>query len=151
MKHQIYGTNRKPLLCLDIEGTLISNAVSQIPRPGLYRFLESVSLICELALYTSVSLERLRSIQDVLIQEKAVPAWFKDLHTFHPGGTVKFKANCGRNDALLLDDQAAVIAPGEWDWWTPIEEFSPPYSMEDRGLVKAFADIESRLLGIYKD
>jgi len=140
-------TNRKPLLCLDLEGTLISNAVSQIPRPGLDGFLESVSRICDLALYTSVSRERLQDIQDVLIKEKAVPSWFKDLPTFHPAGTIKFKINCGRNDALLLDDQAAVIAPGERDWWIPIEEFSPPYSMEDHGLAKAFADIESRLSG----
>lgn len=27
-------------LALDLEGTLISNAVSQISRPGLYSFLE---------------------------------------------------------------------------------------------------------------
>ena len=28
------------VIALDLEGTLISNAHSQIPRPGLYRFLE---------------------------------------------------------------------------------------------------------------
>ncbi len=139
---------RRPLLCLDMEGTLISNAVSQIPRPGLHGFLESVSRICDLALYTSVSQERLKSIQDLLIQEKVVPSWFKDLPTFQPVGTVKFKVTCGRNDAVLLDDQAAVIAPGEWDWWIPMKEFSPPYSMEDRGLAEALADIKARLSGM---
>lgn len=139
-------TNRKPLLCLDVEGTLISNAVSQIPRPGLYEFLEGLSRICDLALYTSVSRERLQSIQDVLIQERAVPSWFRELPTFHPEGNLKFKANCRRHDAVLLDDQATVIAPGERDWWIPIEEFLPPYSMDDQGLAKAFADIQSRLL-----
>ena len=31
----------KPIvIALDLEGTLISNAVSQFPRPGLYSFLE---------------------------------------------------------------------------------------------------------------
>ena len=29
---------RPSILALDLEGTLISNAVSQIPRPGLYNF-----------------------------------------------------------------------------------------------------------------
>lgn len=147
MEHQIYETNRKPLLCLDIEGTLISNAVSQIPRPGLYSFLESVYRICELALYTSVSPERLQSIKGVLIREKTVPPWFIDLPSFHPKGTIKFKAECGRSDAMLLDDQATVVAPGEEDWWIPIEEFVPPYTMQDRELFVAFANIESRLLG----
>jgi hypothetical protein len=28
------------ILALDLEGTLISNAISQIPRPGLHCFLE---------------------------------------------------------------------------------------------------------------
>lgn len=88
---------QQPLLCLDLEGTLISNAVSQIPRPGLYSFLESVSRICDLALYTSVSPERLQSIQDVLIREKAVPPWFINLPSFHPKGTTKVKAECGRS------------------------------------------------------
>jgi hypothetical protein len=31
------------VIALDLEGTLISNAVSQFPRPGLYSFLEYCS------------------------------------------------------------------------------------------------------------
>ena len=32
---------RQPIVvAIDLEGTLISNAVSQFPRPGLYYFLE---------------------------------------------------------------------------------------------------------------
>ena len=43
------------ILALDLEGTLISNAVSQIPRPGLHRFLEDVrSQFEELVLFTTV-------------------------------------------------------------------------------------------------
>jgi hypothetical protein len=34
---------RIKVLALDLEGTLISNAMSQIPRPGLYDFLEKVN------------------------------------------------------------------------------------------------------------
>lgn len=138
---------RKPLLCLDLEGTLISNAVSQIPRPGLYDFLESVSGLYDLMLYTSVSRVRVHAIQDVLIEEQVVPTWFKDLPVIHPEGTIKYKAHCSHNDAILLDDQAAVIAPGEEGWWIPIEEYLPPYADEDCELAKAFANIKSRLAG----
>jgi hypothetical protein len=136
---------QKTLLCMDLEGTLISNAVSQIPRPGLYAFLESVAEVCDLMLYTSVSSARVNVIRNLLVNEGAAPAWFLDLPVCHPGGTIKDKARCGRSDSLLLDDQAAVIAPGEKSWWVPVAEFLPPYSERDRELVKALATIKKRL------
>jgi len=136
---------QKTLLCMDLEGTLISNAVSQIPRPGLYAFLESVAEVCDLMLYTSVSPERVNAIRNLLVREGVAPAWFLDLSVCHPNGTIKHKARCGRPNALLLDDQAAVIAPGEESWWVPVAEFLPPYSEDDRELVKALANIKKRL------
>ena len=33
-------SDRPRVLAMDLEGTLVSNAVSQLPRPGLYDFLE---------------------------------------------------------------------------------------------------------------
>lgn len=138
---------QKMLLCLDLEGTLISNAISQIPRPGLNTFLESVSEVFNLMLYTSVSSERVNAIRNLLIKEGVVPAWFLDLPVLHPAGTIKDKARCGRYDAMLLDDQAAVVAPGEESWWVPIVEYLPPYSDDDRELVQALATITSRLGG----
>jgi hypothetical protein len=137
--------NKRPLLCLDLEGTLISNAVSQIPRPGLYRFLEHASVLCDLMLYTSVSRERVDSIRRLLIEEQVAPKWFVELPVIHPTDTVKYKNRCGRSCALLLDDQVAVLAAGEEDWWVPILEFSPPYSEQDCELLKALETIESRL------
>jgi|TARA_Y100001001_G_scaffold156989_1_gene174493 hypothetical protein len=139
------GQKQKTLLCMDLEGTLISNAVSQIPRPGLHAFLENVSEVCNLMLYTSVSSERVQAIRNLLVEEVVVPSWFLDLPVIHPSGTIKDKARCGRTDALLLDDQAAVIAPGEEYWWVPIPEYLPPYSDHDRELVEALATIKSRL------
>lgn len=136
---------QKALLCLDLEGTLISNAISQIPRPGLYTFLESVSAVCDLVLYTSVSSERVNAIRNLLVEEGVAPVWFLDLAVLHPTGTIKDKARCGRSDALLLDDQAGVVAPGEESWWIPIEEYQPPYSDHDRELGKALAAIKLRL------
>lgn len=137
--------NHKILLCMDLEGTLISNAISQIPRPGLYIFLESVWEICDLMLYTSVSSERVDAIRNLLIEEGVAPMWFADLSVIHPTDTIKPKARCAHSDAMLLDDQAAAIAPGKESWWVPITEYLPPYSDEDCELIKALADIKSRL------
>lgn len=137
--------SKRSLLCLDLEGTLISNAVSQIPRPGLDRFLERVSVLCDLMIYTSVSRERVDSIRRLLIKEQVVPTWFADLPVIHPTGTVKYKSRCGCPRALLLDDQVEVVAAGEEDWWIPIKEFSPPYSEDDCELIKTLETIYSRL------
>lgn len=124
----------RPLLCLDLEGTLISNAVSQIPRPGLYDFLRQVEARFDLMIYTSVKAKTVDEIRELLIAEKNAPSWFRDLPVIHPDKTYKPKAACGREDAYLLDDQEATIVPGEAEWWIPITEFTHPYSDGDRGL-----------------
>ena len=51
-----------------------------------------------------------------------------DLAVLHPTGTIKDNARCGRSDAMLLDDQAAVVAPSEESRWIPIAKYLPPYS-----------------------
>jgi hypothetical protein len=96
-------------------------------------------------LYTSVSSERVNAIRNLLVKEGVAPAWFLDLSVCHPSGTIKDKARCCRPDALLLDDQAAVVASGEESWWVPIDEYLPPYSDDDRELVQVLATITSRL------
>lgn len=135
----------RPLLCLDLEGTLISNAVSQIPRPGLFWFLERVSGLCDLMIYTSVSLERVETIRNLLVLEETAPAWTRELDVIRPDGTIKEKARCGRENAFLLDDQSGVIVPGEEDWWIPVPEFLPPYPEDDRALEQALEDVKIRV------
>lgn len=132
----------KPLLCLDLEGTLISNAVSQVPRPFLYQFLECAAQLCDLMIYTSVSAQRVDAIKELLVAERKVPPWFRDLAVVHPEKTVKPKALCGRDDAFLLDDQSGVIAPEEGGWWIQINEYLPPYSEDDDALCGALVKLQ---------
>jgi hypothetical protein len=49
----------------------------------------------DLVLYTSVSKERAGAIQQLLVDEKAVPHWFADLKVIRPTGTLKPKSACG--------------------------------------------------------
>jgi len=59
---------RPTILALDLEGTLISNAVSQIPRPGLYQFLEVAHELFEhLVIYTTVPEAAFRRISRLLV------------------------------------------------------------------------------------
>lgn len=58
------------ILAMDLEGTLISNAISQITRPGLRCFLEDArSRFSELVSFTTVPEDRLRSIAALLLSE----------------------------------------------------------------------------------
>ena len=65
------------VLALDLEGTLISNAMSQIPRPGLFAFLEKCrELFPRVVMFTTVKEERFRKIAHLLVEENVAPTWF---------------------------------------------------------------------------
>jgi hypothetical protein len=64
-------------IALDVEGTLISNAVSQFPRPGLFTFLEYCHQNFDrLVIFTAVNEVRFRSISRTLAEAGDVPVWF---------------------------------------------------------------------------
>lgn len=136
------------MVCLDLEGTLISNAVSQIPRPHLFEFLECVSQFADIVLYTSVSEERTAAIKKLLVAEEVAPRWFEDLISIHPQGTIKYRTLVPRIEnyehVLLVDDQPAVVNEDEGDWLMQIKEFLPPYSEDDQELLHTLTKIKRR-------
>ena len=69
---------------VDLEGKLISNAVSQIPRSGLFSFLEFLGHYGGVVLFTRVPPRRNRAIQDLLVSGGAAPGWFAELDSLHP-------------------------------------------------------------------
>jgi len=103
------------ILAMDLEGTLISNAVSQIPRPGLFPFLEYVrTRFSQLVIFTSVSEPLARKICVLLVTEGAAPAWFALLPYVDWDGPTKdlrFVAS-DVGQTLLLDDHAPYVHPG---------------------------------------
>lgn len=136
------------ILALDLEGTLISNAVSQIPRPGLYRFLEDVRLqFEELVLFTTVPETLARSIADLLVSEGSAPAWFAELRYIHWSGQTKDLSYVSPRvgDALLLDDHGPYVHRGQECLWVEIPLFGSPYSPEDDGLQGASDGLTVRI------
>lgn len=136
------------ILALDLEGTLISNAISQIPRPGLHQFLDDCrSWFEELVMFTTVPEHRVRSIAMLLISEGSVPAWFADLRYVEWTGKTKdlafVTANYGQ--ALLLDDYGPYVHPGQELFWVEIPLFGSPYSSEDDGLELASRRLLDRI------
>ncbi len=68
------------VIALDLEGTLISNAHSQIPQPGLRRFLESCKeLVGRVVMFTTVDELRFRRIASQLVKERHAPHWFAEI------------------------------------------------------------------------
>jgi hypothetical protein len=69
-------------IALDLEETLISNAVSQFPRSGLFTFLEyCYQNFVRLVVFTAVNEVRFRSITRILAEAGDVPDWFVGLVT----------------------------------------------------------------------
>lgn len=137
------------ILALDLEGTLISNAVSQIPRPGLYRFLEYVrSQFEELVLFTTVPEALARSIAGLLATEGSVPPWFSGLRYIHWSGKTKDLSYVSPHlgDALLLDDHGPYVHDGQGSLWVEIPLFAAPYSADDDGLQIAAARLTDRIM-----
>lgn len=135
---------RPSTLALDIEGTLISNAISQIPRPGLLRFLSSVERRFErLVVFSSVPEPLFRQIADLLVAEECAPPWFRSLQYVNWHGRTKDLRFVSDDvgDTLLLDDYGAYVHPGQEHLWVQIPQFCAPYEESDTGLLAALESI----------
>ena len=136
------------LIALDLEGTLISNAMSQIPRPGLYSFLDECSLLAErVVMFTTVREERFRPIANLLVEEGYAPEWFRDIEYVKWEGKVKdltFIPRAKVQQSLLVDDFHIYVAPGQENRWIEIKQFEYPYSEDDNDLSRVLNLIKER-------
>lgn len=138
------------ILAMDLEGTLISNAVSQIPRPGLFKFLESMrSQFSQLVIFTTVPEPLVRKICSLLVEEGMAPMWFADIRYINWEGATKDLRFVvpDAHKALLLDDHASYVHPGQEREWVEIPLFGSPYADDDTGLEIARLKIHERLAG----
>lgn len=134
------------ILALDLEGTLISNAMSQFPRPGLFEFLTRCQeLFSRIVIFTTVSEDRFRSIADRLVQEGHAPPWFASIEYVTWNGPTKdlaFIPGARPDDAILVDDFAAYVHPGQESRWVEVEHFDYQGSTRDEGLRKLIPVLE---------
>ena len=137
------------VLALDLEGTLISNAVSIFTRPHLFSFLEFCHAHFErVVLFTAVSEHRVRYIIHLLADEGTVPQWFRDIECVRwkgPYKNLKFVDGAALEEVLLIDDQEHYIHPEQKTQWIPIQEYIRPYSDEDTALIELREQLCNRL------
>lgn len=137
------------VLALDLEGTLISNAMSQIPRPGLHAFLERcAALFPRMVMFTTVKEDKFRQIARLLVEEGMAPAWYADIEYVHWHGDTKnleFVPDAAVSDIILVDDFEIYVHPGQEAQWMQIAYFDYPYSEDDRGLFVMLEKLEMLL------
>lgn len=135
------------VLALDLEGTLISNAMSQIPRPGLFEFLERCAVLFpRLVMFTTVNEDKFRHIARLLVEEGKAPAWFAHIEYVNWQGDTKnleFIPDVIVEESILVDDFEIYVHPGQAAQWMQIEFFDYPYSEEDQGLFNMLAKLEA--------
>jgi hypothetical protein len=126
------------VIALDLEGTLISNAISQFPRPGLYQFLEFCHTnFSRIVLFTSVPQNHFRAIAKYLVESENAPLWFESVEYINWHGQYKdlqFISHISPEQVLLLDDQEVYIHPQQKQNWILVKEFESPYTQDDREL-----------------
>jgi len=117
----------KPIVvALDLEGTLISDAMHCMPRPGLSEFLDFCKQTFErVVLYTTVNEERCRWIINELADRKEVPEWFLDVEyiPWVVAGNTKDLRNISHvepSQCLLVDDNEIYVHPGQREQWVQI-------------------------------
>lgn len=128
---------RPTILALDLEGTLISNAVSQIPRPGLREFLDYArGAFDEVVLFTTVPHHSALRILSLLAEERRAPRWFTEVRYVEWIGSCKDLrfVSPRLGESLLLDDYEPYIHPGQREYWVEAPLFSSPYPDDDCGL-----------------
>lgn len=136
-------------LALDLEGTLISNAVSQFPRPGLHAFLDFCrGSFPRLLVYTAVEERIFRGVARQLVADGYAPAWFQSVPHLQCEGQYKdLRLIPGADVAtsLLVDDLESFVHPDQRDCWVRIEPFNKPYPTTDRELERVISLLREHL------
>lgn len=125
-------------LALDLEGTLISNAMSQIPRPGLYSFLKTCNhLANRVVMYTTVEEQLFREIAKRLCSEGFAPEWFSTIYYVNWYGETKDLTcvpACVLDNTYLVDDYEGYVHQNQKAQWIHAPQFAHPYPDYDNGL-----------------
>ena len=126
------------VLALDLEGTLISDADSVIPRPGLRDFLLWCGEAFErVMLFTCVSEEHVRSIARELVESDAAPDWFLEVACVdweRPYKDLRFVPGAAPEEVLIVDDKKLFIRPDQQAQWISIPRYLHPFADDDTAL-----------------
>lgn len=124
------------IIVLDIEGTLISNAVSIFPRHDLFKFLTFLKKKCdEIVIMTYLDERVFRKISKILCEEESVPNWFGNLKYIDWKEKSSYKDLRFVSDDItniyIIDDMENYILPEQKGQWIQIKSFERPYKKDN--------------------
>lgn len=136
------------VIALDLEGTLISSAVSQFPRPHLHAFLTGCQELVErVVMFTTVGEARFRAIAELLVREGHAPTGFSSIEYIEWAGARKdlsFVPAARLEEVLLVDDVELYVQPSQRSQWIPVQGFEPPGD-DDVELVRVLQELRNRV------
>lgn len=113
------------VIALDLEATLIDNAMSGRPRNGLYEFLAFCdSHFSRVAIYTTVQEDDAREVVEELVNTGHWPRQLSDRLEFIDWSgehkDLRFIPNAHPEEILLIDDDAAWVSADQKCQFIPI-------------------------------
>lgn len=118
-------------LALDLEGTLISNAIPMdcTVRPGLWPFLSWARRHFRVVLYTNVFPRRARASLRRIVHQGHAPAWLARVPIFNPpcpsgeqeAKDLRLVGPLGQ--VFIVDDSPGSIHQDQQPFWLPIKSF----------------------------
>lgn len=138
----------RSVLAVGLEGTLVSNAVSQIPRPGLFAFLEECATRFDrIVVFSGTTEAKFRHLAWELAARGEAPEWLVSAEFVAWSGPYKrmrFVPGAVPGRYVLLDARAEAVPPDERGHWVRIEPFDYPYPEDDDALVAAARELARR-------
>ncbi|WP_297807365.1 NIF family HAD-type phosphatase [uncultured Methylophaga sp.] len=121
------------ILALDLEGVLITNAISQFPRPGLRQFLTQCEEVFgheNICIFTKVPERRFRVIASTLVKENNAPRWFENIRYIDWVGEHKDLrfVHDDIEKVIIVDDYPPYIKQTQKHRLIQTQEYKQPYT-----------------------
>lgn len=121
------------ILALDLEGVLITNAISQFPRPGLLPFLTQCDAMFgheNICIFTTVPEKRFRAIASTLVAENNAPRWFEDIRYIDWVGEHKDLrfVHDDIEKVIIVDDYPPYVKQTQKHRLIQIPQYMEPYT-----------------------
>jgi hypothetical protein len=139
-------------IVLDLEGTLITSAVSQIPRPGISRFLNFCDIMFEnVVIFSDISSRKACEIVKNLVDDYYAPKWFMTIPILDRGFVSDNKKDLSYlsyfkidpSKALIVDDNESYIVDDQLSQYVKIKCFDGNEDSSEE-LVRIMDELSSR-------
>ena len=140
------------ILALDLEGVLITNAISQFPRPGLMSFLNECENLFgheNICIFTTVNEKRFRDIARRLVSEELAPEWFSEIRYIEWVGEHKDLrfVDDDIDNVIILDDYPPYIKQTQKHRLIQVNQYLDPYThampdMSDREFERLIEELK---------